>query len=227
LNFFTKSALVGHRGDRASHPDNSLAGIASGLAAVGAVEVDVRLSGDGRLVLAHDAVVAGLDVATTPWRQMPALGLLDEAMGIPGRFDLEVKNLPGEPGFDQHGRLALAVASRARSLDVVTSFYWPDMDRVARRAPWVDTGLLVGEDGSLDDAIEHARSHGHRVVAAHHSLVDPDSVARQTADGDLHLMVWTLDEPERAVALLTSGVAAVVTDQPSMMSTFIREMTSG
>ena len=207
----------------------------AGLAVTGAVEVDVRMTGDGHPVLAHDPVVEGAVIAETTWVGLATteetlghpLCQLDAVMAIPGRLDLEVKNLPGQPGFDPSGRLALEVAARARVSDVVTSFYWPDMDLVRRRAPDVTTGLLVGEGGSLSDAVDHATERGHGIVAAHHSLVTPTEAERlATRDGPA-LIVWTLDDFDRAVALVRSGVAAVVTDRPSALFAFMQEETSG
>lgn len=212
-----------------------MAGVTAGLAVAGAVEVDVRATRDGRLVLSHDPIVAGMVIGESSWSELEAaetamgerLCQLDEAMGVPGRFDLEIKNLPGQPDFDPSGRPALEAASRARGTDIVTSFWWPDMDLVARRAPGVVTGLLVGEGGSLEDAVAYAVAHGHPVVAAHHTLVEA-AVAGEVVDAaGLRLMIWTLNDPRRAVQLIESGVAAVVTDRPSTLSTFLQEETSG
>jgi glycerophosphoryl diester phosphodiesterase len=51
--------IEGHRGARGLAPENTLAGIrAAAAAGVTAIEIDVRLTADGQLVLWHDAVLA-------------------------------------------------------------------------------------------------------------------------------------------------------------------------
>ena len=225
--------MIGHRGDPSHHPDNTLTGIASALAAVGAVEVDVRISLDGRLVLSHEPEIGGYVIAESTWPRLAGLEasgghrpcLLDEAMGIPGSFDLEIKNLPGEAHFDGWGRLALLVASRARSGDVVTSFYWPDIDLIRRHSPEVATGLLVGEEGSAIDALAHAVEEGHRVVAPHHTLIDAE-LSRAAIAAGVAVVAWTVNDLDRAWELSELGVAAIISDHPLSISSGLTEPTT-
>ncbi len=225
-----RAAVVGHRGAPGQHPDNTLAGLMAGLEVDGAVEVDVRLSRDGRLVLAHDPQLNGLVVADATWAELSDLDLgsghppclLDEVLAIPGRVDMEVKNLPGQPGFDPDGRLALLVASRARSTDIVTSFYWPDMDLVRARKPDVATGIIIGEGGSFEDGLDHCRSRGHRGMAVQDPLLDRPR-CEMAAQAGVRLMAWTVNEMDRARELSLWGVAAIISDHPHMMTAAFRE----
>jgi glycerophosphoryl diester phosphodiesterase len=212
---------VGHRGDPALHPDNSLAGVVSGLGATGAVEVDVRLTTDGHLVLSHDDVFAGRSIVRSNLVDLLALdprpSLLDEIMALPGRLDVEIKNLPGEEGFDPHAGAALLSASRARPTDLLTSFFWPDMDRVRQTAPRVATGLVVGEGGSIDDALQHAADRGHRAVVAEHTLVDT-RICSLAQTRCVALVAWTVNSVDRFRELSEMGVAAIISDDPRSMS---------
>lgn len=217
---------VGHRGDPRRHPDNTLAGVVSGLAAVGAVEVDVRLTGDGHLILSHDAAIGGTAIASTASETLlgmePRPSLLDEILPLDGKLDLEVKNIPGEDGFDPAGRVALLTASRARPGDLLTSFFWPNMDLVREAAPAVPTGLVVGEGGPIGDAMLYAGDHGHRAVSAHHTLIDRDVCARAGQRG-LALMAWTVNTVDRARELSGMGVAAIISDDPLLLRNGLRE----
>ena len=213
--------VIGHRGNPDRFPDNSLAGIISGLEIAGAVEVDVRLSGDGHLVLSHDPSVSGVVIAESTWMELSEIDLggghrlclLDEVLALGGHIDLEVKNLPGQPGFHEDGRLALMVASRARPEDVVTSFYWPDMDIVRRLAPDVETGLLVGDLGSVDDALRYCRSGGHGVIAVAASLMDEEVCDRADRQG-VAVVCWTVNERPLAFELARQGASAIISDRP-------------
>lgn len=212
--------VVGHRGDPRRHRENSLAGIMAALDIVGAAEVDVRMTADGQLVLSHDPELGGRMIAGSRWDELADRRvdgyppcLLEEILAIPGRLDLEVKNFPFEENFDDRGRLALMVASRARPGDVVTSFYWPDMDLIRERAPHVATGLLVADEATVEGAVGHAHDRGHVAIVPEAPLVDADLCAAASAAG-LAVMTWTVNDPERARELYQLGVAAIISDCP-------------
>lgn len=198
----------------------------SALAEVGAVEVDVRLTRDGHLILAHDPEIGGRTVSTAPAGDLLALQprpcLLDEILPFPGRLNLETKNIPGEEGFDPDGYVALLTASRGRATDLLTSFFWPDMDRVKARAGHLLTGLVVGEGGSIEDALLYAEENGHRAVSAHHSLVDRDICVRASRR-EVAVAVWTVDTVDRARELSGMGVAAIISDDPLLIHNGLRE----
>ena len=102
--------IIAHRGASAAHPENTLEAFVGALAE-GAdwVELDVRLSGDGQLVVHHDAWYSdGLGIAACSADARPAsVPLLAEAldacagMGV----NIEIKNSPGDLGDEgpEHG----------------------------------------------------------------------------------------------------------------------------
>lgn len=224
LDFFGSSSqpvIVGHRGDPEHFPDNSLAGIRSGLAAVGRCEVDVRRSADGVLVLAHDSELAGAPIHRTEWATLAALDVGDghrparlaDALAVDGALDIEIKNLPGSGDFDPNGEVALAAALRARPQDVLSSFHWPDMDRVRRHHARVRTGLLVARTGDPEVALKWASANRHAFVAPHESLITARLVDRARGS-DVAVVAWTVNDPDRFEELARLGVAAIITDRP-------------
>jgi glycerophosphoryl diester phosphodiesterase len=69
--------VVGHRGWPTRYPDNTLAGFISASEVADAIETDVRRCGDGKLVLSHDPVLDGLEVASNPWSVLGEIDLGD------------------------------------------------------------------------------------------------------------------------------------------------------
>jgi glycerophosphoryl diester phosphodiesterase len=218
--------VVGHRGNPARHPDNSLAGAMSGLAEVGAVEVDVRLTRDGHLILSHDPEIEGRSISATVATDLLAVEprpcLLDEILSLPGRLNLEIKNIPGEEGFDPDGRAALLSAARGRPIDLFSSFFWPDMDLVKARAGSLQTGLVVGEGGPVADTLAHAADNDHIAVSAHHTLID-DHLCMEAAGRDMAVVAWTVNTVDRARELSGMGVAAIISDDPLLIRNGLRE----
>jgi glycerophosphoryl diester phosphodiesterase len=210
-----------------------MAGIEAATKVSDMVEVDVRQAADGTLVLSHDPHLNGLEVHTSTWAQLADLDLggghrpltletlLSRFPHFP--FNLEIKNYPGDPGFDQTHGPAYLVADRARSEDLLTCFYWPTMDALRLSHPDVRTGLLVDVGGSIADAVKHALEAGHGVVVPHWQTARSDPMAVDEArESGLDVTVWTLNDPEMARDLAAIGVTAIITDDPGLMSQALR-----
>lgn len=219
-------AVVGHRGWPARFPDNTLSGLMAAAAVADAVEIDIRRSRDGKLVLSHDPDIQGRVVAGTAWSELVELDLgdmhhptlLDEALAaLPGTpVQLEIKNLPFEPGFEPDHRVALEAAERSRPGDMVTGFNPDTVAAVKRAFPDVSTGLAVSVGVSLDEMIRHCLDAGHRALVPDHSLLT------EPINAELEVYPWTVTDPERARELVELGVTGIITDDPGLIRTAIQ-----
>jgi glycerophosphoryl diester phosphodiesterase len=218
--------LVGHRGWPTRFPDNTLAGFLAAATIVDMVELDVRRSSDGKLVLSHDPILGGLSVPATPWSRLVELdlgggyrpALLDEVLAaLPDTpVQLEVKNWPTDPGYEPDHRIGLEAAERARPGDVVTGFNPDTIAAVRRVYPDVTTGLCVPDFVALDKAVKHCLDGGHAV------LVPALSLITEELNIDLEVYPWTVNDPGRARELVELGVTGIITDDPGLMSTSLR-----
>lgn len=218
--------VIGHRGWPTRYPDNTLRGFLAAAEVADGVELDVRRSGDGKLVLSHDPWMAGLPVGQTSWSQLCELdlgdghhpALLDEVLAaLPETpVQLEVKNWPSDPGFEPDHRLALETAERARPGDVVTGFNAETLEAVRRVFPDVATGLCVPGAIDLDRAIRLCLDAGHSVLVPEFLLVS------EPLDVELAVYPWTVNDPVVAEDLVERGVTGIITDDPGAMSTILR-----
>src|SRR5271169_3447547 len=173
-------SVLAHRGSTQRHTENTLEAFleARRLGADG-IELDVRRSADGALVVHHDAELADgrllhqVEVADLP-HHVPLLGAVLEAS--PGMVvNVEIKNVPGDPGYDPEqaiaGLVAAAVHDAGWTEGIIVSSFQPDtLDAVRASDPRLPLGWLLGfaeEPGALvEEAVRRSFRALHPFVTA-------------------------------------------------------------
>lgn len=244
--------IVAHRGASSTRPENTLASFEEALR-IGAriVELDVRLSSDGVAVVMHDPTVdrttdgsgsvnelAWAEIATlnagtahTP-QSVPRLSDVLEMVSGRAAVALELKNLPGEPGYDAASRGAVVRAAHAEIERVgfvgpvlVLSFDPLALAESKALAPRLPTGFLSTQMLPPADALQMALEGGHEMVLpGTRSLVPAgaDFVERAHAAG-VRVGTWTVDHPDELRMLLDRGVDAVASNDPEMALAVLAE----
>lgn len=221
----SRPLIVGHRGASAAASENTLDAYRLALTLGGAgFELDVRRSADGDLVLHHDPSLSdGRAIYATPTAELPdTVPTLAQALDVAnGAFvNVEIKNIPGEPGFAAD--LAIAddvcalLAARTTADDVLIScFHLATLDRCKALAPDVPTGFLTFVEPSAGDSVDLAARHGHDAINPHYAFVDRELVTR-AHDAGLRVNVWTVNDADILRNLADLGVDAVITDVPDL-----------
>lgn len=223
--------VIAHRGASAAAPENTIE--AFNLAReLGAdwVELDVRRSADGVVVVHHDAhladgrMVADLGVDELP-DHVPNLAEALEAcegMGV----NIEIKNLPDDPDFDSEHLVSAAVAGLVAAYlgperALVTSFNVDAVDSVHQVDPTIPIGYVTDlwdPRLAVDRAVAHDMQHLHPFDP----MVD-SSLVRRAHEAGLHLHVWTVDDPERMAQLIRLGVDGIITNVPDVARRVVDE----
>jgi glycerophosphoryl diester phosphodiesterase len=188
------------------------------------VELDVRRTADGALAVHHDAEIRGFGpvhevvVDDLP----PSVAFLPAALEACEGLDIniELKNLPGEPGFDPEERMAREVAELVVAADrvstVVVSSFWPaSLAAVRDSRPELTTGLLVAPWFDPAEAVPLALDHGCSALHPHTSLVDA-ALMDGAGRAGLSVAAWTVNDPEQLDTLAALGVGTVITDDVTM-----------
>jgi glycerophosphoryl diester phosphodiesterase len=225
------------RGQHASHDERAKrentvdAYLDARLAGVDGVELDVRRSHDGALVVFHDPVIEDIGPITEirvpdlpPW-----IPLLDDALNAcAGSFvNIEVK-VPHFPNSDQLGStewaqgpaiasevVAVVDAHGARQSVLVSSFDLRTVDAVKAIEPDLPTGLLIHKAAEVQVGLNLAAERGHNALHPRHSLVTSDLV-QQTHDAGLDLFTWTVNARNRIEHMRDLGVDCLITDVPDV-----------
>jgi glycerophosphoryl diester phosphodiesterase len=228
--------VIGHRGASAARPENTVEAFRHARE-LGAdwVELDVRRTADGALVVHHDAHLPGgrAIVELRADELPPALPSLDEALDacVGLGVNVEIKNSPPDPDFDPDDWLAGVVTDRlvARAdagghalCDLlVTSFNRHTVAAVRARAPELPTGLLAHGGSDAATVVRLAASGGHFSL----NPWDPDVDARLVElahDSGLAVYVWTVDDPDRMATLIDLGVDGIITNVPDVARAVVR-----
>lgn len=219
--------VIAHRGATARAPENSLAALrAASEIGAGGVEIDVRATADGALVVHHDArlgdgVLADMPVAAVREIRLPngeriatlaeALGALDPGLAV----FIELKALPAacDDAF-----LAALEAGPAPLRYAVHSFDHRIIRRLAGRRPDLPRGVLACAHPVRP--LEVLRDAGASCLWQEHGLLDAELVAMLHADGGT-VYAWTVNVADDMRRCVTIGVDGLCTDVPELAMTVV------
>jgi len=226
--------IYGHRGGSGA-PENTLTAFEKA-ADVGAdgIELDVRLSADGELVVMHDAafdrVTGGQDhrcVAELPYEEIRRIDVgggeraprLCEALGLARARGLRV-NVEMKHGVPQRLALARATARQLSAVDpflpiIVSSFDPLILATFATLVPQVPRALLVHRSKWSTVALETAMV-WRDGLHVERTLTRDVTVQRLLRRG-LLVNVWTVNDVREATDLAEMGVDGIITDVPELI----------
>jgi glycerophosphoryl diester phosphodiesterase len=217
----TVTDIFAHRGSAHLARENTVAAfVAAAELGADGVELDVRRTADGHMVVHHDAEVPGLgQVARLAARELPdwlpSLGAALDACR-PVKVNVEIKHDRERSGSRPDDQLARQVAAlvagrlEAPSI-VVSSFSLSVVDTVRAMARTVTTALLAGVADDPFQALATTRGHGHAGLHPFFGSIDEELVRQAKAAG-ISLRAWTVDDPARVALLAEMGVDAVITN---------------
>lgn len=224
------SLVFAHRGLHREERENTLDAFRAAVSlGVDGVELDVRRTVDGALVVHHDPRADGLEIARTRQRDLPRyVPTLDEAMDACGdvTVNVEIKNLeePGE-AYDASGDFARAVLADLRQGGwrdrvLVSSFDQATCCVVRSFDPAVAVGWLLWEVDPLG-ALTQAHVLEFQAVHPHFGVVDEAFMDRARELG-LAVNVWTVNAEADVARVLALGVDAIITDDPALVMAMVR-----
>ena len=216
--------VIAHRGARDAAAENTLPAFRLARE-FGAdwVELDVRRTADGVVIVHHDAhlndgrIIRELDYDDLP-EAIPSLAeALEECDGM--GVNIEIKNLRDDPDYDEDHLVSDAVAGLAQAYlgpdrVLVSSFNIDALDRLREVDPTIPLALLF-DIGDPNSNIERALAHEMSAIHPYDPLVTATIVDRAHAVG-LEVNVWTVNDPDRMAELIEMGVDGICTDVPDV-----------
>ena len=221
--------IIAHRGASRAKSENTVPAFrAARELGADAVELDVRLTADGSLVVHHDPYLpTGRPITDTPRSMLPLeIPSLDEALdACAGMWvNIEIKNDPNEPDFDPTDHIADVVvrglvARGEPERWLISSFRVQTVNRCRLVEPAIATAWLCVEPPA--GTPELMANRGHRAVHPSHSNIDEAFIASCHALGVM-VNVWTCDDPAAMSRLASWGVDGIVTNVPDVAVATLR-----
>lgn len=213
--------IIGHRGAKGLAPENTIAGIKAGIKA-GAdwIEFDVRATSDGHAVVIHDATTARVSskkliVANAPLttlrealvngEKIPTIQEAFEAVGTAAKINVEIKS------FSSRQTVIDAIKRVGFDNVVVSSFSKGILTKIHDTEPRVKLALL-----QAFNPFAFRNTKGLFAVGFHHLFAPRSAIALAKKNG-LFTYAFTVDDPERAKALVSRGIDGIVTNFPDVL----------
>jgi len=219
---------IGHRGAKFYEPENTLRSFKKALElGVDAVELDVRRTRDGELVVIHNAEVdrttngKGLvsELTLEEIKQLDAgkgekIPTLEEALDF---LDKRVKILIElkEAGIEE-AVLKLVREKGLKNNVIVISFLEEALRRIRELDGEVETGLIyVRHENPVEKALELKANYLLPLYRFTHS-----SLIRKAHENGLKVIVWTINDEKGALEYVRKGVDGITSDRPDILKQY-------
>ncbi|MEM7285407.1 MAG: glycerophosphodiester phosphodiesterase [Actinomycetota bacterium] len=218
--------VIAHRGASAAVQQNTLDAFRLAVEmGTDFIELDVRRSRDDVLIIHHDAHLPdGRFIVEHDYDDLPDfVPTLAEALDAceGARVNIEIKNEPDEPDYDERHQISdavvgLALAFRPPEELLVTSFNLDTVKRIRAVNEDIPVGFVSGYDIlQVQMLLDHLAESGMTAVVPYDPTVDRRFIERAHETG-IAVYPWTVNDPERMAELIEIGIDGIITDTPDV-----------
>ena len=238
LNISAQNIFIAHRGASYLAPENTVASaIMAWELGADAVEIDVYLSKDNRVMVIHDkdtkrtcpekknlviedspsSLLRNLDVGK--WKgdefegeQIPFLNEIIETIPPAKTLVVEIK-CRGE--ILKALKSCIEKSEKAKQI-IFICFDWEMILEIQKEFPDNKCYWLSSSKKGLSEKMQQASENGLAGVNLKYSIIDKNVVSEAKEYG-LDVLTWTVDDPEEAKRLTDVGVVGITTNRPEWL----------
>lgn len=212
-----QATIIGHRGAN-GQPENTIPSFELALErGADGIELDVRRSGDGQLIVVHGSVVGSLSVQATPFEEIRHL---DGGYEIPlfedvlkrfsGRtfLDIELK----EPGYEEAAINLIKEHADTRQV-MISGFSTVMLNKVHQLLPDIRLGYIFNR--TQDEELRHNAPIDY--VIPQFKLASRELIS-DVHEEELKVIAWTVNDEPAMKRLLRLGVDGFITDYPAVLA---------
>lgn len=216
---------IGHRGARAYEPENTLRSFKKAVEmGVDAVELDVRKTKDGQIVVIHNADVEkttdgkGLvselslreikEFSAEKGEKIPTLKEVLDFLDKKAKILIELK----EAGVEKQV-LAIVCENGLQKYVIIVSFIEKVLRKVRELNKDVETGLIyVKHKNPIKAALDLEASYLLPLYRFTHT-----ANVQKAHENGLKVIVWTINKPEEVEEFVKKGVDGIASDKPDIL----------
>jgi len=216
---------IGHRGARAYEPENTLRSFKKALElGVNAIELDIRKTSDGQLVVIHDAdvkrntngkgLVADLtlnDIKALNTEKNEKIPTLDEALDCidnKAKVLIELK----EQGLEEQTLETIHAKNLEKNV-IIASFLEEALKKTRELNKSIETGLIYAKHLHPEKtAIELKANY----LISLYRFTHTANIEKAHKNG-LKVIVWTINTKEEAEQYKKKGVDGIASDKPDLL----------
>lgn len=213
---------VGHRGAKAYATENTIESFEKAIdMGANSIELDVRISGDGQLIVSHDdnlKKVFGKDVSIkdTTLKELKSLTeeriiSLEEAVLFLGNKVSKILVELKEAGYEKEV-LDLIKKERLEDRVIVVSFLEDALARVRKLNEKIETGLVYAKFKKPIDAALKLKA---QYLVPLFRFVHRRDIAK-AHKSSLKVIVWTVNNKKDAEEFIAKDVDGIATDKPDI-----------
>lgn len=244
--------IIGHRGASYDAPENTLSSVKLGWKQkADAVEIDIHLSKDGKVVTMHDfdtKRTGGVNkkISDQTWEELqklevgswksaryagekiPSIESILATVPRGKRLFIEIK--VGPEILPELGRAMAASGKKPKQLTMIT-FNYETAKEAKKMFPKHEVYYLygwkkdkvTGEYPNLDDLIKQAKDANLDGLNLNYNFPIDKAFAKKVHDAGLKLYTWTVNDPEVAKRLVEAGVDGITTDRPEFLRNALKK----
>lgn len=233
---FAQPAIIAHRGASADAPENTVS--AANVAwkqNADAVEIDIHLSKDNRVMVIHDD-----NTKRTTGEDFKVSNTLSEDLRMLDAGSFKNASYQGEKipfleevittipngktlvieiksGLDVLPQLQAVIGKSEKQPSCkFISFSWDAIVAAKKLFPNNECYWLSSKRDGLIDKMAEAVAAGLDGLDLHYKVID-DECMKAANRNNLKIIAWTVDSPEEALRLANLGVSGITTNKPKLM----------
>ena len=230
-----KTLTIGHRGAKGHEAENTLASFQKALdLGADGIEFDVRLSGDGKIIVIHDETIDRTTNGTgivkefslqqlkafriNENHQIPELSEVFDLISSNYLINIELKEYETADPVVALIQKYVSENNRKYTDFLVSSFDWTALQQVRNLDASIPLGVLTETD--MDLALAFAKFIQAETLHPYYHLLTLENTTKIQQKG-IQVFPWTINEPEDLQKIKSFGVNGIITDFPERVASFL------
>jgi glycerophosphoryl diester phosphodiesterase len=226
--------VIAHRGTRAKEPENTIRGIKRAFTCrADAVEIDVRLSKDGKVMVIHDETLERTTngVGSVREKRSAELKLLDagkgeeipilsEVLSLSKGFGIELVVEMKEEGIEERVMREIEDLGMDEEEVTISSFFHPSLLKIKELEPKIKTGVIISSLPVFP--VNLARDANANVIFPKYPRLNGELVEKAHKNG-IDVYPWVINRKKDLEKVIELGVDGIVTDDPCLIRRLIKD----